>query len=108
MSISRKPIEMYGGADFLHSLEDGNYCVYESQECIVKQAIIQNRPILISIRRKPRFLIRVTNYLKLNLTNFMDNQCKKSMDKLYKWYPEGKNQDKNWNIYFTFELLQKL
>jgi hypothetical protein len=50
---------MYAEENFVNSPEDGNYCARERQECIVKKAIIQNRPILISIRRKPRYLFQL-------------------------------------------------
>lgn len=102
-----KPISLYAGEDFEFSLEDKKYSVYESQECIIKDAIEKKKLVLISIKRQPRYLIKIIQYSKINQNNFIEKEYKNLLDKTYQWYPENKNKGKNWNIHFTFELLEK-
>ena len=107
MSSLSKPLSMYVGEDIEFSIDDRKYNVYESQEWIVKSAFETKRPLLLTVKGEPRYLIKIINYSKMDTNNFIDKEYKLTLDKTYKWYPERKNLDKNWNIHFTFELLKK-
>jgi len=108
MNSFSKPLSLYVGEDIDSSIDDGKYNVYENQEWIVKLAIQTNEPLLLTVKREPRYLIKIINYSKMDTNNFIDNEYKITLDKTYKWYPEKKGLGKNWNIHFTFELLKKM
>jgi len=108
MTNLAKQLSMYVGEDIDSSIDDGKYNVYESQEWIIKEAIQTNRPLLLTVKRQPRYLIKIINYSKMDRNNFIDKEYKLTLDKTYKWYPEKKGLGKNWNIHFTFKLLEKL
>jgi len=108
MSSLAKPLSMYVGEDIEFSINDRKYNIYETQEWIIKKAIEENRPVILSVKRQNRYLIKIINYSKMDTNNFIDKEYKLTLDKTYKWYPEKKNLGKNWNIHFTFELLKKI
>ena len=94
-------LNLYVGQDFLNSYENKEYCVYETQCWILDRAIKTKKPIVISINRKMFALIKLKNGYK-----YINNELKIELDKKYGWFPE-KNKDKNWEIYFTFEILEE-
>lgn len=108
MSSLAKPLSMYVGEDIEFSIDDGKYNVYESQEWIIKKAIEKNSHVILSVKREPRYLIKIINYSKMDTHNFIDKEYKLTLDKTYKWFPEKKGLGKNWNIHFTFKLLKKM
>ena len=107
--VFSKPIQsMYVGKDIEHSIEDGEYISYPTQEWILDKAMKNDGLLILTVNRIPRYKIRVKKYIKLDTKQYLDLEFKKILDKLYKYYPPNNNMSKNWNMYFTFDLLEKL
>jgi hypothetical protein len=94
-------LNLYVGQDFLNSYANREYCVYEKQCWLLDNAIKKNIPIVVSINRKDFALIKLNNKYK-----YINNDLKMELDKKYEWFPE-KNRERNWEIYFTFEVLEE-
>ena len=94
-------VDLYVGQDFIHSYSNKEYMVYDTQRWILVKAINKNKPIIVSINRKKFALIQLNNNFR-----YIDNEFKKELDKKYAWVPE-KNKTNNWEIYFTFDILEE-
>ena len=108
MTTFSKPIQtMYVGLDIDHSIMDGKYMVYKRQKWILDKAMNNNGLIILTVMGKPRYKIRVIKYWELDTKQILELEFKKFLDNLYKYYPPKKSMGKNWDIYFTFDLLEK-
>lgn len=106
--VFSKPIQtMYVGKDIEYSIQDGEYMVYLTQEWALDKAMKNDGLLILTVNKIPCYKIRVKKYIKLDSKQYLDLEFKKMLDKLYKYYPPNKNMSKNWNMYFTFELLEK-
>ena len=94
-------LELFVGQDFINSYSNKEYMVYDTQRWILVKAINKNKPIIVSINRKKFALIQLNNNFR-----YIDNEFKKELDKKYAWVPE-KNKTNNWEIYFTFDILEE-
>ena len=94
-------LELFVGQDFINSYSNKEYMVYDTQGWILAKAFKKNKPIIVSINRKKFALIQLNNNFR-----YIDNEFKKELDKKYAWVPE-KNKTNNWEIYFTFDILEE-
>ena len=92
---------LYVGRDFQNSYRNKEYMVYDTQRWILAKALNENKPIIVSIKRKKIALIQLNNNFR-----YIDNEFKKELDKKHAWVPE-KNKTNNWKIYFTFDILEE-
>lgn len=108
MTNFSKPIQtMYVGRDIDHSINNGKYMVYKRQKFLLDKAMKNNGLLILTVMGVPRYKIRVIKIYELNTKKLEELEFKKFMDNLYKYYPPNKNMGKNWDIYFTFKLLEK-
>jgi len=92
--------EVYVGNDIKNSLYNLEYSVYESQKYLIENAYKSESPLLLTINRIPCALVKIKAYKMIEFKH------KLFLDYKYKWYPQKKSIGKNWNVYFTYELLE--
>jgi hypothetical protein len=76
--VFSKPIQtIFVGKDIDHSIEDGEYIAYPTQEWALDKAMKNDGLLILTVNRIPRYKIRIKKYIKLDTKQYLDLEFKK-------------------------------